>query len=124
MMEVHEDFTIPFIVRDRGLRRTVDSKGHVVFRLQDGTRVEHTMVNGNIHIFLRMDKCIMSVVRPNPDPDRLRCVIHYNHNESDCALSNMCWATVKQKHDYYEATPAHTPPSEHPKCMPKWLESA
>ena len=95
---------VPRLNQDPTLLRSRDRYGRTVFRLQDGTRVEHTSVNGTIHIFLRMDKCIMSVIHPNPDPENLRHVIHFNHNESDCSLSNMCWATREHKRDYYKAT--------------------
>lgn len=95
---------VPRLNQDPTLQRCYDRYGRTVFRLQDGTRVEHTLVNGNIHIFLRLDKCILSVVQPNPDPDKMRHIIHFNHDETDCSLSNMCWATREQKRDYYKAT--------------------
>ena len=100
MLAPHE----PLIEADPTLVRTYDHRGRAVYRLQDGTRVDHTKVNGNVHIFLPMDKCILSTTSPNPDPHVMTHIIHYNHNEQDCLLENMCWATKKQKASYYKAT--------------------
>ena len=94
----------PLLDQDASLTRTRDHRGRLRFLLQDRTPVYHTVVNGNEHIFMPLDKCMLSVMEPNPDPKKLTAIIHFNHVIQDCSLGNMCWATRHQRRDYYTAT--------------------
>ena len=94
----------PLIYSEPTLRRTRNRAGRMVYVLQDGTAVQHAVVNGNEHIFMPVDKCVLSMVSPNPKPELLTRVIHFNHRGDDCSMHNMCWATRQQQKDYYKAT--------------------
>ena len=83
------------------LRRTRNRAGRMVYVLQDGTAVQPAVVTGHAHIFMPVDKCVMSMVSPNPKPELLTRVIHFTHRGDDCSMHNMCWATRQQQKDYY-----------------------
>ena len=99
-----KEMSSPVIDESATLNRIRDHRGRLRFLLQDGTPIHHTIINGHEHIFMPLDKCMLSLVEPNPDPSHLTSVIHFNHVVADCALGNMCWATAQQRKDYYAAT--------------------